>query len=196
MLIKDTSQKFSRELCPAGTYRAICTSITDMGFHEQNWQGEKARDVRKLRLTFELCDETKEDGSPHYASREVTLSLNEKSALRAILDGWRGQAMTDDDAAKGIDLKSFLGRAAMLGITHKTSQAGNEYAAISSVNALPKGFDQDLPTPTAPLELFDMDSPNWREIYEGFPEWLQNKINPIETAKAAAPADFDDDINF
>ena len=183
---KSTSGGGNFEQCPAGSFRAICTSITDLGFHEQNWQGEKARDVRKLRLSFELCDEEKTDGSPFYASREVTLSLNEKAALRAIVDGWNGKAMTDAEAKDGIDLGSYLGRAAMLSITHKQSLSGNTYAAISSVSALPKGFTE-VEKPTAPLELFNMDGDRaeWQAQYDDFPEWLQGKINIIDAAPVA-----------
>ena len=183
---KSTGGGGNFEQCPAGSYRAICTSITDLGFHEQNWQGEKARDVRKLRLSFELCDEQKTDGSPFYASREVTLSLNEKAALRAIVDGWNGKAMTDAEAKDGIDLGSYLGRAAMLSITHKQSLSGNTYAAISSVSSLPKGFTE-VEKPTAPLELFNMDGDRkeWQAQYDDFPEWLQGKINIIEAVPVA-----------
>jgi len=183
---KSTGGGGNFEQCPAGSYRAICTSITDLGFHEQNWQGEKARDVRKLRLSFELCDEEKTDGSPFYASREVTLSLNEKAALRAIVDGWNGKAMTDAEAKDGIDLGSYLGRAAMLSITHKQSLSGNTYAAISSVSSLPKGFTE-VEKPTAPLELFNMDGDRkeWQAQYDDFPEWLQGKINIIDAAPVA-----------
>lgn len=183
---KSTGGGGNFEQCPAGSYRAICTSITDLGFHEQNWQGEKARDVRKLRLSFELCDEEKTDGSPFYASREVTLSLNEKAALRAIVDGWNGKAMTDSEAKDGIDLGSYLGRAAMLSITHKQSLSGNTYAAISSVSSLPKGFTE-VEKPTAPLELFNMDGDRkeWQIQYDDFPEWLQGKINIIAAVPVA-----------
>lgn len=200
---KSTGGGGNFEQCPAGSYRAICTSITDLGFHEQNWQGEKARDVRKLRLSFELCDEEKTDGSPFYASREVTLSLNEKAALRAIVDGWNGKAMTDAEAKDGIDLGSYLGRAAMLSITHKQSLSGNTYAAISSVSSLPKGFTE-VEKPTAPLELFNMDGDRkeWQIQYDDFPEWLQGKINIIERVPVLSYGEIktgglvDDDIPF
>ena len=200
---KSTGGGGNFEQCPAGSYRAICTSITDLGFHEQNWQGEKARDVRKLRLSFELCDEEKTDGSPFYASREVTLSLNEKAALRAIVDGWNGKAMTDAEAKEGIDLGSYLGRAAMLSITHKQSLSGNTYAAISSVSSLPKGFTE-VEKPTAPLELFNMDGDRkeWQIQYDDFPEWLQGKINIIERVPVLSYGEIktgeliDDDIPF
>ena len=200
---KSTSGGGNFEQCPAGSYRAICTSITDLGFHEQNWQGEKARDVRKLRLSFELCDEQKADGTPFYASREVTLSLNEKAALRAIVDGWNGKAMTDAEAKDGIDLGSYLGRAAMLSITHKQSLSGNTYAAISSVSSLPKGFTE-VEKPTAPLELFNMDGDRkeWQIQYDDFPEWLQGKINIIERVPVLSYGEIktgelvDDDIPF
>ena len=200
---KSTGGGGNFEQCPAGSYRAICTSITDLGFHEQNWQGEKARDVRKLRLSFELCDEEKTDGSPFYASREVTLSLNEKAALRAIVDGWNGKAMTDAEAKDGIDLGSYLGRAAMLSITHKQSLSGNTYAAISSVSSLPKGFTE-VEKPTAPLELFNMDGnrKEWQIQYDDFPEWLQGKINIIERVPVLSYGEIktgelvDDDIPF
>lgn len=200
---KSTGGGGNFEQCPAGSYRAICTSITDLGFHEQNWQGEKARDVRKLRLSFELCDEQKTDGTPFYASREVTLSLNEKAALRAIVDGWNGKAMTDAEAKDGIDLGSYLGRAAMLSITHKQSLSGNTYAAISSVSSLPKGFTE-VEKPTAPLELFNMDGDRkeWQIQYDDFPEWLQGKINIIERVPVLSYGEIktgelvDDDIPF
>ena len=200
---KSTGNGVNFELCPAGSFRAICTSITDLGFHEQNWQGEKVRDVRKLRLSFELCDEEKTDGSPFYASREVTLSLNEKAALRAIVDGWNGKAMTDAEAKDGIDLGSYLGRAAMLSITHKQSLSGNTYAAISSVSSLPKGFTE-VEKPTAPLELFNMDGDRkeWQIQYDDFPEWLQGKINIIERVPVLSYGEIktgelvDDDIPF
>jgi len=178
-----------RELIEAGNHRAILYSQVDMG-HQPNQFDDKQKEQQKGRFTFELTDITREfDGveKPVVISTEKTLSLNEKSSLRAMLEGWRGQAFTSAEIKK-FSLKNLLGKAALVNVVHKTSAAGRTYATIGAVSKLPKGMK-------APKQFNDSV---YYEIEEGeggafstLPQWLQDKIRQsreFRTGKVKTPA--------
>lgn len=163
-----------RELIEAGNHRAVLYSQVDMG-HLPNQFDDKQKEQHKVRLTFELADITREfDGvqKPVVISTEKTLSLNEKSSLRAMLEGWRGQAFTSAELKK-FSLKNLLGKPALVNVVHKTSAAGRTYATIASVSKLPKGMK-------APKQFNDSVYYEIEEgeggVFSALPQWLQDKI--------------------
>lgn len=179
-----TSTK-TRELIPAGNYVARCYSMIHIGTVTEEIMGEPKR-LNKVRITWELPTEMRtydnERGEqPMVISKEYTLSMHEKANLRRDLESWRGKAFTDT-AAESFDITKLLGIPCMLNIVHRQTKTGNEYATISNVSALPKGFN----CPTQINQSFEwnyMDRFDERAL-STFPDFIKEKIMQSEEYKA------------
>jgi hypothetical protein len=163
------------EIIPPGSYIARCYIIADLGTQETNFQGVK--DYKKqVLLSFEILDDDvkRADGKPFVTSKTFTASLNEKSGLRKTLDGWRGQAFTEDQL-KGFELASIIGQYAQISIIHETSKDGQKtYANVSSIAPLHKSIAR--PAGVNEAVVFDMDDKAYVDNLSKLPEWLQKKI--------------------
>lgn len=160
------------ELAPAGTHRAICYAVVDMGMQESTY-GTK----HKIRMSWELSDETMQDGRPFSVSKQYTLSLNEKATLRHDLEAWRNRGFTPEEL-DGFDLFTVVGVPCLVTVTHKPSQDGSRtYANVTGVTGLPKGMEK--PNMVNPPMRFSPDDPQHNDA-SILPEWLQEKL-------AAAP---------
>ena len=143
--------------------------------------------LNKVRITWELPTELKvfkeENGEqPHVISKEFTLSLHEKSTLRAFLKNWRGKDFTEDEA-KAFDIERLIGVPCMLNITHKARKDGSGvYAEIGSISAMPKGL-------VCPEQI----NPSFVWTYENFdsvkfgllPDYLKSKMINSDEYKIA-----------
>lgn len=161
----------------AGTYVARCYSMVHMGTVKESYMGED-KNVNKVRLTFELPTEMKvfkeENGEqPQVISKEFTLSLGDKSNLRAFLNSWRGKALTEDEC-KSFDIAVLAGKACTLSIIHKTSKvSGKTYADISSIGGVMKGMQvPDLINPQMVFSVSNFD----QVAFDSFPDFIKDKI--------------------
>lgn len=168
-----------RPLAPAGTHLARCVWMLDLGTQRDVFQGREET-ARKLLLGFELPNETHtyrdgEEPEPFVVSREFRRSLHAKAALRAFLEGWRGQAFTDEDLRR-FDLGRLAGKPCMLSIVHKTSaSSGRTRAVIQSAGRLVKGMD--CPPQVRPTTVFSLDDDALDiETFERIPAWIRDKI--------------------
>lgn len=124
---------------PAGTHIATCYRVIDLGTQKQEWQGQ-AKELRKVLISWELPEETMEDGKPFTVSKRYTLSSHEKSTLRKDLEAWRGKAFTEADFGEGgFDIASIIGKACLLSIVHSEKE-GKTYSNIASLSRLTKGM--------------------------------------------------------
>lgn len=125
-----------RELCPAGSYSAVCVDVVDLGIVETTYQGQ-IRKTHKCRVMFEVAEQ-RADGSPFYIGERFTASLGEKAALRKFLEGWRGKAFTADEL-KGFDLEQLIGAPAIISVVH--NQNGDRtFDNIASASKIMKGM--------------------------------------------------------
>ena len=161
----------------AGTYVARCYSMVHLGTIKESYMGEE-KYVNKVRLTFELPTELKvfkeENGEqPQVISKEFTLSLGDKSNLRAFLNSWRGKALTEDEC-KSFDIAVLAGKACTLSIIHKTSKvSGKTYAEIASIGGVMKGMD--VPAIMNPEMVFSVN--NFDQVaFDSFPDFIKEKI--------------------
>jgi hypothetical protein len=182
-----------RQLPEAGATTGVCFSIVDLGTQKTNWDGEE-KWTPKVRLSFELPEQTiegevTENGKttkvtrPMVVSMEVTRSLGERATLRKHLETWRGQAFTSKELA-AFNLKNLLGKAAMLTLVNKTSQAGREYCSIQGLAKLPKSVK--APTTTENDQVFYEIEEGKGGAFANMPEWLQNKILESKELSGAA----------
>lgn len=168
----------AREPIPAGAHAARCYSIIDLGTSEQVISGSQ-KVVRKIRITFELPTErrvfSEEKGEqPCVTSKEFTLSLSEKSNLRAFLKSWRGKDFTPEEA-DAFDVAKLIGVPCLLNIIHVAGKQNPSkmYDEISSISPLPKG----MTCPPQENPSFEFSVSEWdQEKFEALPGFIREKI--------------------
>lgn len=183
---------------PSGTHPATCVQVIDLGHQTEEWDGA-ARIAHKVLIGWELdCPEKRDDGSPFIVWRRFTLSLSPKSALRPMLESWRGRKFTDDELAS-FDISKLVGATCMVTVTH-AHRDGVSYANVSSVVALPRG--SKAPVRTSATIVFDLDHPDM-SVFGTFSPRLQDTIRASrEWAERSSRSDepaiapHDDDIPF
>jgi len=118
---------------PEGNHVARCIHVVDLGTQHSEYQG-KPVSRQQVLLTWELPDEPMDDGLPFIVSAFLTNSLSEKSAMRPMLESWRGKKFNDEEL-RGFDLNNVLNKPAMVSVVHNDKGK----AKVSAVAAMPKG---------------------------------------------------------
>jgi hypothetical protein len=193
-LVAPTQQSSNFTPAPVGSHIARCFRMVDVGTHETTWEG-KTRVSRKVRLDFELPEEThtfrEEKGpEPHSVGQYFTFSMNEKAALRGLLEQWRGKPFTDEEAAK-FDISVLIGKTCMMNVVHN-EVGGKIYANIASLMPIPKalkGREPEPVTPTVCLSLDDLitDPSNNVWAYMALPDFIKKKIKESKEWGKVAP---------
>jgi hypothetical protein len=195
LTISETSKNTERQLPEAGATVGVLFSLVDLGTQEVTWDGE-TKWTPKLRLAFELPEqviegEVTENGKttkvtkPMVVSIELTRSLGERATLRKHLETWRGQAFTSKELAS-FSLKNLLGKACLLTLVHKTSQAGRNYCAIQGIAKLPKSMKAPATTQNSQV-FYEIEQGEGGQFSE-LPEWLQDKIRSSKELSGASSA--------
>lgn len=200
MAIMAKKSESSFELTPAGTHTGRCYMVVDLGTQKTVWQGQEKKQ-HKVLLGFELPDEKMSDGRPFAISNQYTLSLSDKARLRSMLEAWRGQPFTEEEAG-GFDITKLLGVPCMLTVVHNKS-GDKTYANIAGIVKMPKSMT--CPDQVNKSITFSLDEYNEQGLAE-LPEWIQKKIMQSdeymaivghqEQPHAQHKPDFDDDIPF
>lgn len=167
-----------RELIPTGNYIARCYKMIHIGTVEEIILGEK-KIMNKVRIGWELPLElrvfSEEKGEqPLVIDKEYTLSLHEKSALRAMLKSWRGKDFTEEEA-KAFDISKLVGVACMINIIHKPSKKdpSRHFEEIAGITAVPKGFD--VPKQINPTFILDYDNFD-KDKFNSLPDFIKQKM--------------------
>lgn len=162
---------------PAGSHVARLYQIVHIGTIKTSWQGKETM-TDKVRLTFELCNETKvfkegEEARPFSISREFSFYMSRKANLRQFVEGMIG-TMLDEDEAATFDLEKLLGQECLLNVVHTVSKAnGQTYADIKTASPLPKGMT--APAIYNAAKLIDVNTATPEQIDE-LPEFLRDKM--------------------
>ena len=163
---------------PEDTYPAICYAIIDLG---DQYSEKYDKTAHKCRVLWEVSGETIEvEGRTvnRTISKDYTLSLNEKSALRKDLRAWRGREFTPEELKK-FDVKNVLGVPCMLQIIHNKN-GENVYANIASISKLPKA----MPAPEQTNETIwwnFSDNAVDDETFQKIPQYIQDRIKESQT---------------
>lgn len=193
--------KTERKLAPEGTHIARCIGVIDLG--HQSGTDMKGNPVQqhKVRISWELPEETvvfkdDEGPSPFVVSKEYTLSLHEKSNLRAHLEAWRGRRFTDEEL-KGFAVQKLLGVPAAVSIQHVPFKDGSgSFAKITAVAKPMKG----VVCPEQVMETLHYEVEDGRGgVFSKLPEWLQEKIagcSEFSALGAAQDAEADEPAPF
>ena len=173
IIAKNAGKK--RELAPQGNHVAICYKMVELGTITDTFKGEDVTRHRVL-LYWELSNELATfDGveKPISVSKEFSLSMNEKSTLRKMLESWRGKAFTEKEA-NAFDITKLMGVPCMVNVIHVTSQSGNQYENVSSITPLPKGME----IPTQFNDSFEFSIDGYDQVkFDTFPDFIKDKIN-------------------
>ena len=178
MALNITNTKKEISLIPEGTHVGILYSIVDLGTQEVQFKGE-TKYQPKVRLTFELPNETKEfDGvvKPLVIGGKYTMSLSDKAILKPIIEGILGKKLTDAEKANfsSDEFHKLMGKPVMLNVMHTVSQAnGNTYANIASVSPLMKGLT--VPNQFNENVIYDV-SEGQTGAFESLPEFVREDI--------------------
>jgi len=178
--------------------------MIEIGTVDEIILGEK-KTLHKVRIGWELPTELRvfkeEYGEqPLVIDKEYTLSMNEKSALRAALKSWRGKDFTEDEA-KAFDITKLIGVPCMLNIIHKPSKKdpNKHYEEIAGITPMPKGVT--CPEAINPVFVLSYDDFDYVK-FDSLPDFIKDKMKgSVEYQKMQAPAEnsipeVDDDMPF
>ena len=203
---EESKEKVKYPRIGEGLYPARLVQVIGLGWQvELDYKtGNPAKDKngnelirQKVYLTFELPTETIEvDGEqkPRWISKEYTLSFFEKAALVSVI-----KALSTGLAKPAESLDELLTQPCMVQIG---STSGDKDKII---NVTPPMKGMSVGELVNKAASFDPDDPD-SEVYDKLPQFLKDKIDNAvppskpkvtKTAKAAPPAEFnDDDIPF
>lgn len=190
------------ELVPAGQYSAICYRVVDLGTQEQKDAMGKVSHKRKIVISWEL-DERMSEGKRFSQHERYTLSLHEMSALRPMLESWRGKAFTPEEE-ENFDVSKLIGAPCLLQIVHNLSN-GKTYANMSSIMKLPKGMEPIvMENERLEFSLADFSEASYEKLSDSLkttiaksPEYMEIKKPSAQTvADAIAKPILDDEIPF
>ncbi len=132
----------SFELCPQGTYSALCIGQYDIGLQQTNFvdknTGEK-KYAHQVVIRWELDVRYKEGALANKRFcliKKYTLSLSEKANLYKDLKAWRGRDFTEEEF-QGFDLDRLVGKSCLISVVHS---ADGKYANIGSIAPLMAGM--------------------------------------------------------
>jgi hypothetical protein len=175
--------------------------MIELGTVTETFSGEDVTRHRVL-LYWELSNELADfDGTqkPLSVSKEFTLSMNEKSSLRKMLESWRGKAFTESEA-NAFDITKLMGVPCMVNVIHVTSGKGNQYENITSITPLPKGMEK--PTQVNASVEFSIDGFD-QALFDSFPDFIKDKINSsaemlakVDKTVEPEPVEGSDDLPF
>jgi hypothetical protein len=119
---------------PDGTYLATIRGVWDVEL-QAGFDGGKP--VPKIVVAFEL-EARRADGQRHEISEVFSLSTDEKSKLRPVIEALLGRSLTSDEVVNGVDVESLVGRCALVQVKNQDKN-GKKYARIAGVIPLPSG---------------------------------------------------------
>ena len=183
---QDSSQNFKAH--DEGQFAASCADVVDLGERLEQYPGKPSRVVRKVALVFV----TNSSGETKDISAEMTLSMNERAALRAFLEAWRGKSYTPEQAAAGVPLDKLERAGALISVEHKRSAKGRTYGKIKTIAPLPAGL-------TAPV----LNGYTRAEFWQGRKKAYAEEVARYKQTLVASsefpnepPPDEDDDLPF
>lgn len=177
-------------LPPVGNHIGICCGVVHLGVVEREFEGHKKMQD-KIMLFFELPNTShvfKEENGPEpfVVSQEYTFSMGmnkgKPSNLRKMLEGWRGEPFSADDAKK-FDILTLLTAPCQLNLVKKTSKNGKDRIEIYSVSQVMDGV-QIPAMKTVPYAFTYPDTTKGEqfntEVFSKLPSWIQEEIKKSE----------------
>ena len=140
-----TNPDGTRLLCPEGNQRVVCCDVIDLGMVDDTWGG-RPRMKHKCQIRW-MSEHLAPNGAPFLLGMRYTFSLHERSALRRLLNMWRGKPMTDEEA-RVFDLERLITVNGYANVAHVTRKSGERFADIQAMMPLPRELAK-LTVPTS-----------------------------------------------
>jgi hypothetical protein len=183
---------------PEDNHEAALAAIVDLGTHGREFDqkdrdgkltGKKEyREYRQLFLVWELtdCPDPDHGGRNFTLGKEFSLSLGVNSALRAVVEVWKGRKLGDQEKVDDIHL--MIGARFMIQVAHQKNKDGTRtYANIKAVTPVPKKMA--VSPPKLPPFLFNIkegrpfEPPGWLPLYS-YGEKLTEKMDDSKELKS------------
>lgn len=163
----------------AGVFQAVCYAIYDLGTQYNKKWDKRSHECLIIWEIPEERIEIEKNGQklnlPRVVSRKFTMSLDDRSNLRKILESWRGKVFTADELV-GFDISKLINVNGMLQVIHSITN-DKTYANIASITPLYKGMAKLVPeNPTVIYEI-------GRNIPQDTPKWIIDIIHQSEEMK-------------
>jgi hypothetical protein len=134
------------EVCPAGNIPATVIGLFDIGYQDEDYNGER-KEVRQVVVVYEMSKK-QTTGQPFVMGQKFTWSLNAKASFRKMVESLTGTTFAE---SQKFDPRTLVGMPCMVQVAHdKKTKDGKErvYPKISAVAQFPDG----LPAPSAVRE--------------------------------------------
>ena len=171
------------EIIEAGVHHAVCCWVIDLGTQPSN--NQLYPDMHKCNITWELPEiriifdkDGEQMDKSRVISRELTVSLSEKSHMRPMLESWRGKPFNTQELV-AFNLENLVGVNCLLNVIHNTSKTnGKTYANVAT--AMPLAKTMAKLQAENELIFYSIEDHGFT-IPSNVPEWIQNKIlNSLE----------------
>ena len=156
-----------RKLIDPGLYRAICTTIVDLGTH---YSEKYDKDSHWVRVIWELPDEihtykdsetgVEEERPGRISKKYYSISLHPKATLAQDLEGWRAKPFTKEER-DGFDLANILGKNCMLNIIHDSIPGGDTFAKVAGITPIMKGMKPAVSKEQPIILMVEDEDPAW-----------------------------------
>jgi len=159
----------SFEPIPVGIHNAMCIGVIGIG--EQEFMGKTKTKVIVFWEMMDLKEEKDGEKVPRVHSEFLTASLgNEEypTALRKILQGWRGKPFTPEELA-GFEMRNIVGVPCVLMMKTKDNGKGTQVAEAMR-------YSGDKYTPHFPALFYDPEEHD-EAVFQKIPEWIRERIN-------------------
>lgn len=124
----------------AGSHHGICYMVVDLGTHHGTWEG-KPIVKRQVQLGFEVpAARIEVDGKdlPRVLRAWYTFSMYKQAPLCKNIEKWRGKVFTSQEEADEFDLKTLLGKNAIVSsVINK-----NGYDKVEGLGCLMAGMQE------------------------------------------------------
>jgi hypothetical protein len=131
IIAKENKTEYST--APEGLYSAVCCDVVDLGVQTSPW-GE----AHQIQIRWQLEDLDPKTNKPYLMMRKYRLSLHKKSALRPMLETWRGKKFTPEEL-EGFDIERLIGANCQIQVLHNIATDGKTYANVQACMTAAKG---------------------------------------------------------
>lgn len=131
IIAKDSKGEFTP--APEGLWQAVCCDVVDQGMQTSQWGMS-----HRVQIRWQLEELDPKSGKPYMVVKGYRLSLHTKSALRPMLEAWRGKKFTAQEL-EGFDLEVLIGVNCQVQVIHNAKPDGNVYSNVQAVVPLGKG---------------------------------------------------------
>lgn len=172
--------------CPQGVLVGRCSGWVDLGMQANRFE-KGAKPQRRVLITWTLEGPA---GERWRVSKEFSWCAGPRSALRKLLEEWRGRPYAADDEAWAVlrDPRKVLEQPGLVRVVHRPpSEPGKApWPEVAGVWPLMKGVRAEALK--WPPTLYLPGSPGAEEVLRGLPGWVRARCVGVRNAERSGPA--------